>query len=118
VNNGKLKFAGWGHDLMRLAAEAGFALDNEEAAFLRVSCNPCIVSFGRYPMGLSKSNAPGAYHIHTGAFRHFETIFLRAVEAALRQACDGADDNRCAELLRLLGEVGNDVPQSTLLGSI
>ena len=72
ADDGRLRFENWGHDLVRIASEAGFQQAPEEGDFLRVSCNPCIVSFGRYPVAVSKNNAPASWQFHTGAFRYFE----------------------------------------------
>jgi hypothetical protein len=114
--DGRLRFGNWGHDLVRLASEATFQLERDELDFLRVSCNPCIVSFGRYPMAVSKANAPGMWQFHSGAFQHFESIFVRAAETALREGRNGANADRVAELERLAVEIGNDVPRSLMLG--
>lgn len=114
--DGRLRFENWGHDLVRLASEATFQLERDELDFLRMSCNPCLVSFGRYPMAVSKANAPGMWQFHTGAFRYFESIFVRAVETALREGRSGANADRVAELERLAVEIGSDVPQSIMFG--
>lgn len=112
--DGRLRFGNWGHDLVRLASEATFQLDQEELDFLRVSCNPCIVSFGRYPMAVSKANAPGMWQFHTGAFRYFERIFARAAQTALREGRNGATAGYIAELERLAAEIDHDVPTSIM----
>jgi len=119
--DGRLKFQNgneksWGHDLVRIANEATFQLEQEELDFVRVSCNPCIVSFGRYPMAVSKASAPSMWQFSTGAFRYFESIFVRAAETALREGNNGATAGRVAELERLAAEIGNDVPQSIMFG--
>jgi hypothetical protein len=118
--DGRLRFRtgneNWGHDLVRIASEATFQLEQEELDFLRVSCNPCIVTFGRYPMAVSKANAPSMWQFSTGAFRYFESIFVRAAETALREGRNGATAHRAAELERLAAEIGNDVPQSIMSG--
>jgi hypothetical protein len=114
--DGRLRFGNWGHDLVRLASEATFQLEQEELDFIRVSCNPCIVSFGRYPMAVSKANAPSMWQFSTAAFRYFESIFMRAAGTALREGRNGATADRVAALERLAAEIGNDVPQSIMFG--
>ncbi len=106
----------WGHDLVRVASEATFQLERDELDFLRVSCNPCLVTFGRYPMAVSKANAPGRWHFHTGAFRYFESIFVRAAQTALREGRNAATAERVTELERLAVEISTDVPESIMFG--
>jgi hypothetical protein len=114
AQNGKLRFGNWGHDLIEIASQAHFQLQSDEADFLRVSCNPCIVSFGRYPMASSKSGAPGLWQLHTGAFRHFESVFMRAAETAIQEGRKGADRDRTGALNKLAVEIRNDVPPSIM----
>jgi hypothetical protein len=110
ASNGKLHFGGSGHDLVLIAGEARFVLEEHEENFLRVSCNPCITDFGRYRIPMRAANGPAVYQFHTGAFRFFESIFMRGVDTALREACDRPSETRTAEFKRLLSDVRNDVP--------
>jgi hypothetical protein len=115
VENGKLKVADWGHKLTELAARAGFGLDAQEAAFLRVSAEPCITSFGRYRFPVRKSEPDGVHSLHTGAYRHFESIFRRAAETALTEWCTAAAD-RVTDAQHHLQGIDTDVPDSMRFG--
>ena len=113
VANGRIDFRVGGHDLVGLAREADFTLSKDEEDFLQISCKPCIVSFGRYPIALrNRPDAPGMWQIHDGAFGYFESIFTRGVETALKEAGSRSDRTRAVELNTLQEEIRSDVPQS------
>ena len=104
VKEGGLKFGGSAHKLSELADKGSFTLSDDERKFLDVSASPCITDFGRYriPMSVAKAKeSPGHFHFHSGGFKHFESIFNRAVETALREWCAGAADHRSAIASRL-----------------
>jgi hypothetical protein len=113
VANGKLSFGGKGHDLEHLAKRACFELSSDEAGFLRVSASPSIVTFGRYATPVNaKAACPSFYSLHTGSFRHFEGVFRRSVEAALREWSAAAPDDRFRIAEGMLRDIEMDVPDS------
>jgi hypothetical protein len=105
-----LRFENWGHDLLKLAEKGRFALDRQEMDFIRISANPSIVTFGRYPLPRSKSEPAGAYSLHSSWIRLFESIFDRALNTALDEWMIGAPPHVIAEANGIRREIATDVP--------
>ena len=113
VKDKKLDFGVPGHDLAGLAKTASFELSPDEEGFLRVSAGPSITTFGRYATPLkNNSDCPGSYTLHTGSFGHFEEVFRRSAQAALREWSAGAADDRVRIAEDLLRGIETDVPSS------
>jgi hypothetical protein len=64
------------HDLLRIARDAGIALDPDEADFCELG-SEAIRSFGRYHIGKSASDSPSHWTVKDSAFPIYERLYAR-----------------------------------------